>query len=126
LNRIEDLNLSTNIAITDAGISNINLGGKSHLRVLDLTDSSVDDNAMAEISKLPELRTLNLQDTDVGDEGLRHVKNIVHLEGLCLSNDRKITASAFAQIDLSSMRELQSLDVSLTAIDDRCLSAIPL
>jgi hypothetical protein len=48
----------------------------SHLEVLDLDESSMDDNGLSFVSKLAGLRYLNLSDTSVGDEGLRHLRGL--------------------------------------------------
>ena len=71
-----------------------------HVRVLDLSGSTVTDTAMASIGKLKQLQWLSLQGTQVGDAGLEKLEGLTKLKYLNAS-DSHITEYGKQQLQVA-------------------------
>ena len=119
-------------------------GGLTHLEHLDLAGSRVSDEELTQISSLTNLKSLTLDNSNVTDAGLAALegmdqlekfrfyrKNVEGLGDLAaeelakLPNLRKITAhwnlTARGIAKLSSMKKLESIDLSYTVTDEEML-----
>lgn len=92
------------------------------LATLSLSYTTVTDDDLAALRQLPALRELELAGTAIGDAGLAHVGAVSQLRALDLSTCRAITPAGYAQ--LATLRELETLKLPNTGIDDAGLRAL--
>jgi Leucine Rich repeat len=105
---LEELILSGNQRITDAGLKNLeplvhlkllfmtdvpiegpglkSLGRLPRLEVLDLAQSKITNPQLAHLSRMPSLRYLNVSTTEISDQGLEHLRPLKTLENLVVIN----------------------------------------
>lgn len=93
----------------------------SHLSVLSLSQSQVDDDGLASLTSLTQLRSLRLIGTDVHGPGLWHLVSLPNLEQLELS-DTKVSDSAIAAI--RELKHLRWLGLFKTNITDTGLKEL--
>lgn len=79
-------------------------------------DSIVSDSQLAEVGKLPSLERLELAKTGIGDNGVRHLGSLRLMHTLDLSGNPRITGATMQF--LTSMQQLQELNLSGTSVDD--------
>lgn len=97
------------------------IGGLTHLRLLELFGTNIADEGMSKLEKLKELRQLDLYLTDISDAGLAHIAGLTQLESLDLG-DTNITDAGLA--NLRGMKALKTLDLSGTQITDAGLAQL--
>jgi hypothetical protein len=85
------------------------------LRTLNLSNTSITDAGMLEISELKDLRTLALGETRLDDAGLKQLRGMTTLKSLDLSNTR-VTGAGLQE--LRELVNLTSLDLGFTAVSD--------
>lgn len=91
------------------------------LKSLNLADSRITDEGLAELQKLPKLARLNLFGTKITDEGLQHVGKLKSLTSLQIG-DTLITDVGLRE--LHGLKNLKSLFVCRTGITDEGLREI--
>jgi len=91
------------------------------LESINLSDTNVNDDAMAGLAKAAKLKALYLNNTSVTDKGLVQLAEATQLQLLDLRGTR-ITGSGFAA--LANLKELQQLLLGHTRIDDRALASL--
>jgi len=80
-----------------------------------LVTRALDDEGMAQLSKLPKLWSLNISDTGVGKSGLAHLSQMNRLEALDLENLRVDDKSLQ---HLAGMQQLSFLNLDHTDVTD--------
>lgn len=92
-----------------------------NLKVLDATETALDDNGVAWIVAVPQLTQLNLDSTNITDACSAHMAKAKSLEFLSLRNTRigDTTASAIAKL-----AKLNKLNLANTAVGDAGARAI--
>lgn len=97
--------------------------GLEHLvaiEVLDLTDTDLDDEALARLAGSTRLKSLSLAGTKIGNDGLRHIADLTELEELWLSSTEIDNQGL---LHLANLRKLTALGVSNTGLTD---AAVPI
>lgn len=82
---------------------------------LNLSDTEIDDEDLAEISTLKMIANLSLQRTSITDGGLKHLRRLTELQRLELDGT-KIAGAGLS--NLESLPKLQHLRVSGTQVGD--------
>ncbi|MCL1890309.1 MAG: FHIPEP family type III secretion protein, partial [Desulfovibrionaceae bacterium] len=110
MTHLRKLDLSDSTAITDAGLTH--LSGLTRLRKLDLSGATeITDAGLARLSGLTRLRKLDLSGaTGITDAGLAHLSGLTRLRKLDLSGATGITDAGLAH--LSGLTHLRELDLS--------------
>ena len=111
--RLSHLDISANPKITGAGLKY--LQELTHLEVLDLHGTRVNDTGLSHLEGLPRLRSLDLSGTDLTDAGLEHLKGLIELRDLRLSNT-KVTDAGI--VHLQGMSKLRGLSLAGTKTTD--------
>ena len=100
---LEELILSGNPAITDAGLKN--LEGSGELKALYLSDLPIDGSGFASWSRLRKLEVLNLAYTKVNEA------NLVHLAGMTNLRVVDVSGTQVSDAGLEYIRGLKNLEV---------------
>jgi Leucine Rich repeat len=116
LNRLERLNLS-DTPITDECLANI--GGIKTLKCLDLHHATITNAGIEYLAQLPRLERLWLSGTKVGDEGIALLRGHPTLTDLDLGYTT-ITDDSLSHV--ATISRLSQLDVAATAVTDHGLS----
>ncbi len=78
------------------------------LQLLGISDSKLDDEALAPIAHLREVRSFSLDNTYITDRGFRHIAGFTKMEDLSLCN---VTLTDEALRTLHNMQQLRHLEV---------------
>ena len=117
LTQLQELNLSSNLGITDIGVEH--LKGLTQLRKLDLSLTRTTDAGLEYLRGMTELRELDLGSTKITAAGLERLNGLGKLERLTL--DRAKIGDAGSAC-LKAFPSLQFLDLRGTGITDAGLS----
>src|SRR5262249_44993493 len=82
--------------------------------ILSMNGTSITNQGLRNVQKLPHLRTLNISGTKVNDEGIAYLKNMTTLKELDLSNTKCSDLALEHFKDLS----LKKLNLEGTAVTD--------
>lgn len=116
LSKLRGLSIVTN----EVGPGLVHLQGLGSLRSLSLNGNRNNyiDRHLAHVAKLSQLESLNLQDTWVGDEGLANLKGLTNLKKLYLRgkwDSGRITDAGMVHLkNLTSLQELELPNKELT------------
>jgi internalin A len=113
LSQIQELNLSSNLQLTDAAL--IHIRGLKKLQKLDISLTRITDAGLALLKGLIEIKELDLGNTEITDVGLEQLKALKNLEKLALEGTR-ITDAGLDQ--LKAFPNLQILGLRSTAVTD--------
>jgi eukaryotic-like serine/threonine-protein kinase len=94
--QVAEINLATNLLVTDDGLKN--LRGLTELTSLRLDSAKVTDAGLAHLKDLVKLSYLSLYGTQITDAGIVYLKNMTELTFLGLGGRLPITDSAVVQI----------------------------
>ena len=111
--QVTDVNLATNLLVTDDGLRN--LSGLSELTYLNLDSTKITDAGLEHLKDLVQLRRLGLYGTKITDVGIPYLKNMTELIELGFGLV-PITDSAILQI--RRFDKLQRLHLDNTKITD--------
>ena len=104
MKNLQDLDLSQNPTVTDAGIAA--LSGLENLRVLDLTSTSVTGTGLKDRSDMVSLYQLNLTDCPVTDESLAAIPRFPKLEELLLAGTEVTDTGLMSLVGWHSLRRV--------------------
>ena len=118
LKQLKFLDLSET-SISDDGLANI-----THLRDLQelgLSDSRVTNAGMRHLQGLQALHTLVLEDTAIGDEGVKQIASLRKLQTLSLAGTR-VTGAGISHLD--GLKRLQFLYLRDCPVDDSAIEPL--
>ena len=102
MKNLQDLDLSQNPTVTDAGIAT--LSGLENLRVLDLTSTSVTGTGLKDRADMVSLYQLNLTDCPVTDESLAAIPHFPKLEELLIGGTEVTDKGLMSLVGWHSLR----------------------
>jgi hypothetical protein len=119
LPELEVLDLSHNLAVTNAGVAH--LAGLVHMRRLWLNTVAIDSGAIPHLRALTELEVLHLEYTGIGDANLEVVGELTQLRELGLAGT-KIGSVGVSR--LGGLQRLERLGLDDTEVDSEALVTI--
>ncbi len=115
---LKTLNLSDS-TLNDDELANLNI--LSELEVLNLSETKVTDEGLVQIKSLRNLKYINLAKCDISDDGLVHLKALKNLEILIIA---KTNVTDKGLKHLRRLKNLKFLDLANCSITDRGLKRI--
>ncbi len=112
---LEDLDLSENSLITDAGM--VHLAKLTSLKKLNLWRVQISDDGALLLAPLTKLNWLNLDNSKLGDRGLPLLKNMNALTFLHIGSTQVTEAGASALFHLKTLKDLKLTRTALGASD---------
>ena len=112
-----------NLAASELSVTAVGLSRLVGLPNLGWLACEADDDAMAQIARMPRLRFLGCQDTVAGDEGFTALSASQSIEFIWGRRCHNLQSRGFAS--LARMPRLRALSVSCKNVDDAGLAELP-
>jgi len=112
---LEELDLSENSLISDAGMAH--LAKLTNLRKLNLWRVQISDHGVLMLAPLTRLAWLNLDNTKLSDAGLPALKNMTALTFLHLGSTQITAAAAPSLVHLTALKDLKVTRTALGGSD---------